>query len=244
MRRRRVELAWHILPGEDGNDAGDGKRLVAADALDAGMRMRRAQHFEVQRALHRHVEGVAGLTGDDRLGERVAQALAAGIAPTVLLLDIDDAMERVVDAVIAGAAAEIALQHARQVLMCLLVEGCGCHDHARRAEPALKGLRIEKGLLHRVQSAVACQPLDGRDLLPCGAEGGHQARMERLAVDMDRAGAAIALVAALLDAEKSEAAQEGAQALAGSRFRRDQLPVDGAIHVTAPCRSSARICSA
>ena len=45
VRRRRVELARHVLPGEDRDDAGHGERLVALDRLDARMRMRRAQHF-------------------------------------------------------------------------------------------------------------------------------------------------------------------------------------------------------
>ena len=42
--------------------------------------------------------------------------------------------------------------------------------------------------------------------------------MDRRAVEPDRAGAAIAGVAALLDAEHAALAQEGAQALAGPRL--------------------------
>ena len=68
----------------------------------------------MQRVFRRHVERVMRLAGDDRLGERVAQAPAAGI-PADILLDIDHAVQRIVDAVIAGAAAEIAFQHARQI---------------------------------------------------------------------------------------------------------------------------------
>ena len=72
MGRRRVELARHILPGEDFDDAGHGKSALALDGLDACMRMRRAQHFQVQRAFHHHVERVACLAGDDRFGEGAA----------------------------------------------------------------------------------------------------------------------------------------------------------------------------
>ena len=43
--------------------------------------------------------------------------------------------------------------------------------------------------------------------------------MHRLAVEVDGAGAAIAGVAALLDAVPAEGAQQRAQALAGARFR-------------------------
>src|SRR3984893_1036030 len=144
-------------------------------------------------------------------------------------------MQRVVNAVITGAAAKIALQEARQVLARFRIEGRGGHDHAGGAEAALKGLRIEKGLLHWVQLAVACKSLDGGDLAPRGAEGRRQARVEGLTIDMDGASATIALVAAFLEAEKIKVAPGGAQALAHNRFRRDPLPVEGAIHAAAPC---------
>ena len=49
--------------------------------------------------------------------------------------------------------------------------------------------------------------------------------MDRLAVEPDGAGAAIAGVAALLHAESSRLAQEGAQALAGMRRRGDGFAV-------------------
>jgi hypothetical protein len=207
------------------------------------MRMWRPEHFQMQHIRHRHVERIARLAGDDRFAEGAAQARAA-CSSCYVLLGIGDAMQRVINAVITGAAAKIALQEARQVLARLRIKGRGGHDHAGGAEAALKGLRIEKCLLHGVQLAVACQPLDGSDLVPCGAEGWRQARVEGLTIDMDGASATIALVAALLDAEKSKSAQKGAQALARKRFRRDPLPVDGVIHAGGPCLSSARICSA
>ena len=102
----------------------------------------------------------------------------------------------------------------RQVGALRLVEGGGGHDHAGRAEAALERLGVEEGLLHRVQLAVLREPLDRRDLATRGAEGGHQAAMHGRAVEPDGAGAAIARVAALLDAEPAVLAQEGAQALA------------------------------
>ena len=111
----------------------------------------------MQRVLHRHIERIARLAGDDLLGERIAQACAAGLAGP-LLLDIDDAVQRVVDAVIAGAAAKIALEHAGQILARLFVEGRRGHDHAGGAEAALKGLRVEKRLLHRMQLPSPARP--------------------------------------------------------------------------------------
>ena len=240
MGRGRVEFARHVLPGEDRHHAGDGKGLVALDRLDARMGMGRAQHFQMQRILGGYVERVMRLAGDDRLGERVTQAPAAGFAGNIVL-DIDDAVQRVVDRVIAGAAAQIALQHARQVLARLLIEGCGGHDHAGGAEAALKGLCIEERLLHGVELAVTGKALDGRDGAPFGPKGRHQAAMERHAVQPHGAGAAVALVAAFLDAEPAVLAQERSEALARRGLRRKLLAVDREIHFAA---SSARICSA
>ena len=51
MGRRGVELARHVLPGEDGDNAGNGKRVLALDGFDARMGMRRAQHLQMQHAL-------------------------------------------------------------------------------------------------------------------------------------------------------------------------------------------------
>ncbi len=48
--RRAVEPAGNVLPGEDLDHARHRHGLVAADGKDARMRMRRAQHLEVQSA--------------------------------------------------------------------------------------------------------------------------------------------------------------------------------------------------
>ena len=69
-----------------------------------------------------------------------------------------------------------------------------------------------------MQLAVAGKPLDRGDLPALGPEGGNQAAVDRLAVEPDRAGAAIAGITALLDAEPAQLAQKRSQALAGTRF--------------------------
>ena len=75
------------------------------------------------------------------------------------------------------------------------------HDLARRAVAALEGVVVDEGLLHRVQRAVAAgQALDRRDLPALGHGGQRQAGQHAAAVDQHRAGAALALVAALLGA--------------------------------------------
>jgi hypothetical protein len=137
------------------------------------------------------------------------------------------------------------------------------HDHPRGAETALEGLRIQERLLHRMQRAILRKSLDGDHLAPGGAEGRHEAGMKWRAVEPYRAGAAVAGVAAFLDAEHTAIAQEGAQALSGRRLGGKQLAIDVVVHAAVghgrrmrirndavfhACApdgaSSARICSA
>ena len=115
VRRRAVEPARHVLPSEYGDDAGNRRGLIPLDGLDARMRMRRAQHLEMQHAFHRRqIERVARVARYDRLGERTLQARSARLAGDVLFDGLDP-VQRVVDALIAGATAEITLEHARQL---------------------------------------------------------------------------------------------------------------------------------
>ena len=205
------------------------------------MGVRRAQHLEMQEAIDGDIHRVAGLAGQDGVGKGIGQAGAECIARHVLL-DVALALKGVGDRAIAGTAADVALERVRQVGLVRLVERGGRrgHQHAGGAVTALEGLRVVKGLLHRVQFAVLGQTFDGRDLAPLGAKGGDQAGMERFAVDMHRTGAAIAGVAALLHAEDLEIAQEGAQTLAGLGCRRIETAVD----LQRAHASSIRICSA
>src|SRR6478672_11066390 len=62
------------------------------------------------------------------------------------------------------------------------------------------------------------------------AEGGHQARMKRGAIEPDRACAAVAGVTSLLDAEDTAVAQECSQALSGLRLGGDELAVNIEVH--------------
>ena len=167
-------------------------------------------------ALDGRIEGVARFAPHHLRSCGGRQAAAEGGARGGVF-DIDLAVERVFDRTIAGAAAQIAFQRRAEILALRLVQGCAGQDHARGAEPALKGLRVEKRLLHRVRAAIAGEAFDGGDGMAVGAEGGDQAAVHRLAVDQHGAGAAIAGVATLLDAEMPELAQESSQALPGAR---------------------------
>src|SRR5215204_748897 len=95
-----------------------------------------------------------------------------------------------------------------------------------------------------MSAAIGRKAFDRRHGVTVGAEGRDQTTMHRLAVDQHGAGAAVAGVATLLDAEMAEFAQERAQALAGLR-RFGKLPaVDLERHGYAvPCNST-RISSA
>ena len=241
VQRGGVQPARNVFPGVHAGHTGHGQRLVLADRRDARVRVRRAQDFEVQRAFgRRDVEGVAGRSGDDRRAERVAQARAGRFAGDVFL-GFADAVDGIVDAAVAGAPAQVAFEMVREIGLRRIVERAGRQDHAGRAVAALETARVEEVLLHRMELAVLRQPFDRRDLTVRAAKRGHETAMEWFAVDQHRARAAIARVAAFLDAVPAEIAQKGAQALAGLGLGREFLAVDGVVHLAA---NSARIDSA
>ena len=208
--------------------------------------------------MHRDVHRVTGLPGDDRLGEGVAQIRPAGPVGHVLLRGAHP-RERIGDGAVAGTAAKISLEGVRKVGALNGIQGSGGHDHAGSTEAALECLRIQKGPLYRVQLAVPGQAFDCRHFPAGSAERGHEAGMHRGSVDPDGAGAAIAGIAALFDAETAVLAQEGAQALARFRPGFEPALIDAevecagglvgptrdVVHAMVPGRAnSARICSA
>ena len=136
---------------------------------------------------------------------------------------------------IAGASAEIALEVTRQVADLFLAEARRGHDHAGGAEAALEARGLHERGLHRMQFAVVRQAFDGGDSVAVGAKGGNQAAMNGDAVEPDGAGAAVAGVATLLDAEPSHLAQESSQALAGPRLFRESFAVDEVTHGCTLC---------
>ena len=242
--RGREMMGRRIVMRQHGDDAWGREGGARVDRGDAGGRMRRAQDFHVQQAVDRDVHRIAGATGDDGgAGGR------GEIAPARLawrgFLDMPDAVDSIRDRAIAGATAKIAFERARQVAALRLIERCRGHHHAGGAEAALKALSVEESLLHRMQSGSVGvrQPLDRRDAAPFRAKRRHEAAMHGLAVEMNRAGAAIAGVAALFHAEPTEFAQEGAQALAGTRRRLVGHAVDEKAQ-RSPLSTSQRISSA
>ena len=223
--------------------AGNAERRALVDRDDFRVRMRRTQHLDVQQAFRRDIERIARCAAHDlRSGGGREAAAECGAGGGVF--DVVLAVQRILDRAIAGATADIAFQRGAEVLPLRLVQRCAGQDHARGAEAALKPLRIQKRLLHRMGAAVRRKAFDRRDGVTVGAEGRDQAAVHRLAVDQHGAGAAVAGVAALLDAEMAEFAQERAQALPGLRRFGKLLAVDLERHAyAAPCNST-RISSA
>src|SRR5438552_1781792 len=127
---------------------------------------------------------------------------------------------------ISGAAAEIALEYARQVRALLLAQAGSGHDHSGRAKAALKPLRGNKGLLHRMQLAIGRQSFDRGHLAIGSPEGGNQAAMHRDAFQPHRARPAITRVTAFLDPEPSAVTQKRAQTLARPWFTGKDLAID------------------
>src|SRR6059036_3419349 len=76
------------------------------------------------------------------------------------------------DVLVAGAAAEIALERVPDLgvarMRVLTQQVGGGHDHSRGAEPALQSVFVPERLLQGVQPAVRAEPLDGRDLATLG----------------------------------------------------------------------------
>ena len=155
---------------------------------------------------------------------------------------VGDAVDGILDRAVSGAAAEVSLQCARQVLLLLLGERRRGHDHARGAEAALEAGGVAELSLQRMQVLRRAEALDRGDLATLGAERGRDAAVHRLAVEPDRAGAAIACVATLLDADVAEVAHECAQALSRPRLLAELSPLT--VYVMPAASNSVRISSA
>ena len=143
---------------------------------------------------------------------------------------------RVEDLLVARAAAEVAGQRLADLGV---ASGAGCarsrswrgDDQPRRAEAALHRAGLEERLLDRVQ-LVARRPSPSTVTTsrPSACAGEHQARAHELAVEVDRARAALALLAGVLRARAGRGARAARkQALAlPDAVDLARLAVDGA----------------
>ena len=130
--------------------------------------------------------------------------------------------ERVGYGLVAGAAAQVALQRPGRIGSLRIVQSRDCHDHPGRTEAALESLGVQERLLGWVQCAIAVrQALDRGHRLAYGAHRRVDAAVHGHPADVHGTGAAVAGVAPLLHPEPALLTQEGAQALArrGRRAR-------------------------
>src|SRR5262245_35504173 len=98
----------------------------------------------------------------------LAVAMMGPPSPSALRHLLGGPLDRLDDVVVAGAAAEVALELVPDLLL-------GCvrvpldqlhrrHDHARRAEAALQPVLLPEALLHGVKLPVRGEALDGLEL--------------------------------------------------------------------------------
>ena len=111
------------------------------------------------------------------------------------------------DLAVAGAAAQHTAQRIAHLFLgrrgVLFEQRRGRNQEARRADAALRGAMLEEGGLQRRQFAVG-EAFDGAHRAARNAGYGNQAGADRLAVEQDGAGAAVAGVAADLGAGQAE----------------------------------------
>ncbi len=115
VRRRAVEPARHVLPGEDGDHARHGQRLARLIDVMRAWACGERSTLRCSAPPSPAHQRVVRLAGHDRLGERVGQARAASVLPATSSSTLTMPCNASIDAVIAGAAAEVALERMRQV---------------------------------------------------------------------------------------------------------------------------------
>jgi hypothetical protein len=147
-----------------------------------------------------------------------------------VFLDRGHTMQRILDGMISGTPTQISFESEGKILLLLFGKAGGGHDHPRGAKAAVKSLRIEESLLHRMQVAIAGESFNGRHLAIRCAKGGYETTVDWLPVEPHRAGSTIARVAALFHPEPSQIASESPQTLPRPRLRIERFSVDFAVH--------------
>ncbi len=201
----------HVLGGQDGEDAGHGRRLGGVDVQHAGPGVFGAHRAAVDHALHLDI--VAVLAVAENLGTHVGTESPLADAELVALLErrvnlgvaAEDgggegyALDYLL---IARAAADVAAESDLYLLLRrvrdLVDERLAGHDHAGDAKAALHGADLAEGVDERLLLIVR-QALDGDYLAAHGLFRREHAGLDGPAVDYDGAGAAGALAAAVLD---------------------------------------------
>ena len=162
------------------------------------------------------------LAGASSRAARAPTALARARRRRVDDAAAGDGEHRLDDLAVAGAAAEHAGERVAHLGLARLrvraQQRLGAHQHARRADAALRRAVGDEGALQRRQRAVgAGEALDRRHRAAVALADGDDARADLLAVEQHGAGAAVAGVAADLGAGQAElVAQRVGEPPAGS----------------------------
>src|SRR5215204_5602948 len=129
-----------------------------------------------------------------------------------LVLVLLDELDGLHDVLVTRATAQIPFQAFPYLLLrrvgILLEEADGGHDHAWRAVAALQAVRLVKSLLHRMPQSVLPDTPDRGDLMPVGLHRKDRATLDRLTVDVYRAGPATGSVASSMHAPDPEVLPE------------------------------------
>ncbi len=251
VRQDRLVLhlaAVAVLPGDvpGGQDCLDARhpaRALRVDAHDLGVGVGAPQHPGMQHPLDREVRRVEGAARGlvQRVRAPVPGSLRGQRRTTVLrsrgpparraLLPVGDPLDRVHDALVARAAAEVAAEPANDLAPAgpgvALEQRRRGHDHPGGAEPALDGVGRGKRLLQGVRTLGAPEPLDRQDVASGRLARGRPARADRLPVDHDDAGPARAVIAAFLGPDEAKAV---AQQVQQPPPRRDVEAARDAVH--------------
>ena len=135
------------------------------------------------------------------------------------------------DVRVSGATAKVPFQPVRDLLAggiwILLQQLHARQDHSRRAITTLQRVAFPKPFLNRMQFRVAGQAFDRRDVATVSLNGQDRARLDRFAVEQDRASAADARLASdVRPGQAATVAQEVHQQGAGIDFMLLERTID------------------
>src|ERR1700684_2330025 len=141
-----------------------------------------------------------------RYRNRLVEALFSGLCDLHAAGGIEYRLD---DVMIAGAAADIALEllaqrHLIEVRSMAFDDVDRGHDHAGSTVTALQSVIVTEGGLHRMQFVALCDALDGGDAGAVGLSHQYRAGFDGPSVDMNRAGAALAGIAADVGSRQSQ----------------------------------------
>ena len=178
---------------QDRDDAWNRRRGARVHCNNSGMGPVAAQKLEMKDIVHPPIGGETGSTCDNDRSLRIRPT--ASKRRPLAAVDVGYAVKRVADCAISGTAAK------RTLAVWGHSAGGGIGHHlSSGAISALERLCVQESLLCRVKSVVLGESFYRDDLPSFGAKGWRDAGMNSAAIEPDGAGAAVARVAAGLNA--------------------------------------------